>query len=92
MSPVSVRLSVGRLGEAEVGDPDVAVNVEQEVGRLDVAVKDTLAVGVIQCDGGFDADAGDATVELAVGVGGRRQRGGSSRRCRIVPRQFFGGD
>ena len=61
-------VGVGRLGQAEVGDPDVAVSVEQEVGRLDVAMKDALAVGVVQCKGDLDADAGDAEVELAVGV------------------------
>ena len=43
MSPVRVGPSLPfDLGQAEVGDPDLAVGVEQEVRRLDVAVQDTL--------------------------------------------------
>ena len=65
-SPVWVRSSpsVG-LGQAEVGDPDGARGVQQQVGRLDVAVQDALGVGVGQGLGRLHADAGDGT-----GVGG----------------------
>ena len=38
-----------RLGQAEVGDPDGPVEVEQQVRGLDVAVEDPLRVGVGQC-------------------------------------------
>ena len=53
-------VGLGRLGQAEVGHPDVAVVVQQEVRRLDVAVEDALAVGVLQRLGHLDADPGDA--------------------------------
>ncbi len=68
-------VGLGRLGQPEVGHPDVAVVVQQQVRRLDVAVQDALAIGVFQGLGDLDADAGDAAVELPVGVGRRRQLG-----------------
>ena len=45
-------------GEAEVGDPQHATLVEEEVGRLDVAVNDTALVGVGQALRGLDAEFG----------------------------------
>ena len=53
-------LAVARLRQAEVGDPDVALGVEQQVRWLDVAVEDSLAVGVGQRFGHLPADAGHA--------------------------------
>jgi hypothetical protein len=47
-------------GQAEVGDPEFAVGVEQQVGGLDVAVDDAQLVGVVQGFGGLDAQFGDA--------------------------------
>ncbi len=77
MSPVRVSPSEPfDLGQAEVGDPDVAGDVEQEVGRLDVAVQDPLLVGVGQGLGDLDADPGHRAVELRLG----RQR--QTPRCR----------
>ena len=38
--------AVEEAGQAEVGDPEVAGRVEQEVRRLDVAMEDAQAVGV----------------------------------------------
>jgi hypothetical protein len=35
-------------GQAEVGDPEAAVGVEQQVGRLDVTVDQAALVGVVQ--------------------------------------------
>jgi hypothetical protein len=49
-------LLVVRLGQAEVGDPDDAARVEQQVGRLDVAVDDPLDVRVGQGIGHLDTD------------------------------------
>ena len=57
MSPVRVELvAVLGLGQAEVGDPDLALGVEQQVGRLDVAVEDALLMSVFERLGHLDAD------------------------------------
>ena len=58
-----------QAGQAEVGDPGFAALVEQDVGRLHVAVEDAVLVGVVQALRNFDADLGDAA-EIALGVGG----------------------
>ena len=50
----------GHLGQAEVGDPHRAAHVQQQVGRLDVAVQDALLVGVFQGIGHLPADVGHA--------------------------------
>ena len=51
MPPDSVRPAadaVGRpLGQAEVGDVRPALAVDQDVGRLQVAVQDAVLVGVV---------------------------------------------
>ena len=80
MSPVCVRSSpsVVGLGQAEVGDPDVARVVQQQVGRLDVAVQDALAGGVGQGVGHLHADAGHALPVLAARLA-QRGRLGSAR-------------
>ena len=62
MSPVWVSGVAVGLGQAEVGDPDAALGVEQQVRRLDVAVDDPLAVGIGQGLGHLDADLGHAAV------------------------------
>ena len=51
--------------EAEVGDPELALQVEQQVRRLHVAVDDAVVVGVLQGFGRFFAEPGDAAEELA---------------------------
>ena len=48
------------LGQAEVGDPDDALGVQQQVRRLDVAVDDPPGVGVGQPLRRLSADLGDA--------------------------------
>ena len=64
------------MGQAGVGSmrarpksviQSFAGGVEQQVGRLDVAVEDAVLVGVVQGLGGLHAEAGDG----AVVVGGR---------------------
>ena len=80
MSPALVRSSlVGhRLGQAEVGDPDGPLDVQQQVRRLDVAVQDPLAVGVVQGLGHLEADPRDLLGEVPA----RLPTGSSSRRGR----------
>ena len=53
------------LGQAEVGDPDDPRVVEQQVGRLDVAVDDAAGVGVGQPLRRLAADLGHAPEELS---------------------------
>ena len=55
------------LRQAEVGDPDVASRVEQEVRRLDVAVDHPLAMRIRQRVGDLDADTGDLAIIAALG-------------------------
>ena len=54
-----VRLGPRRLGQgagqAEVGDAQPPVGVEEEVGRLDVPVDQAPSVGVVEPGGGLDA-------------------------------------
>ena len=58
------------LGEAEVGDPDDSVGVEQEVRRLDVAVDDPPRMRVRQPLRRLSADLGDAPEERLAAAGG----------------------
>ena len=48
------------LRQAEVGDPELAPVVHQQVGRLDVAVQDPALVGVVEGLGRLDAQPGHA--------------------------------
>ena len=62
-------VGVRGLGQAEVGDPDVPLGVEEEVAGLDVAVQDALVVRVVEGLGHLHAEAGDAAEEVPVGLG-----------------------
>jgi len=53
------------LGQTEVGDPDLIVEIDQDVGRFEVAVQDAVLVGIMHGLG----DAADVSGGLA-----RRQR------------------
>ena len=44
-------VAVEPLGQAEVGDVRLVVGVEQDVGRLEVAVQDAVVVGVVDWPG-----------------------------------------
>ena len=75
---VSVSVSVGVVRQPEVGDPDGAPLVEQDVRRLDVAVDDPLGVRVGQGLGRLEADPRRLAVVEPAGavagpVGGRRR-------------------
>ena len=53
----------GKPSQAKVGDPEGALRIDQEVSRLDVAMKDAQAMSVVQCVGGFDSQPGDVLAE-----------------------------
>ena len=74
MSPRGRQAVVFVLGQAEVGDPDHAGVVEQQVRRLDIAVDDAAGVGVGQPLRRLAADLRHAAEERrpAAGEGGRR--------------------
>ena len=73
MSPVWRRaFAPFQLGQTEVGDPHVAVHVEQKIRRLDVAVQHALPVSVGQ--GGSDLDAEPLRREVSRLGRGRKHR------------------
>jgi hypothetical protein len=71
------------LGQSEVGDPQCAVRVQEQVRRLDVAVQHALAVGVRQSLGRLKAELGNApevaSLRLAADAGLTRRRGSRGR-------------
>ena len=59
-------------GEAEVGHPELAVAVQEQIGGLDVAMDDAAFVGRLQGRRGLNPQANDRPNILAVA---RRPRG-----------------
>ncbi len=47
------------LGQAEIGDPQCTLMIEQQVGRLDIAMQDALSVRIGQRLGRLHAEPGD---------------------------------
>ena len=76
-----------QLRQPEVGDPDVAEGVQQQVRRLDVAMEDAAAVGVVQRVGDLGADpaATSRGNVLPLGPPPRRPRSLSPNRGRSSP-------
>ena len=54
----------------------VMTTLDQEVGRLDVAVEDAVLVGVVEGFGRLDAELGDGAEVVAGGESGERGEGG----------------
>ena len=71
------------LGQAEVGDPDLALSVQQQVGGLDVAVEDALLVGILQSLRHLDADPRHAAKILRLGLVGQLRSRARWRRVRV---------
>ena len=59
----------GDLGQAEVGDPELPAEVQQQVARLDVAVHDPRLMGVLERERRLPAQPGHA-VEIPAAVRG----------------------
>ena len=80
MSPVPVRLkSLGNRARPKSVIQTAPWRIDQEVGRLDVAMEDAQAMGVVQRIGRLDAQPGDVAAEGPVLMDrpdGRRRRDG----------------
>lgn len=79
------------LGQSEVGDPDLSVGVEQQIGRLDIAMDHAVFVRIGKSTGDLASDPGDPPESVAGFGFGRGQsqvegRGGVSavRRVRVA--------
>jgi hypothetical protein len=64
-----------QLRQSEVGDPDVSLGIEQEVGWLDVAVDNPLAVGVVKRVSDLGSQARDLAKIDRLGLAGKRAIG-----------------
>src|SRR5262245_23335518 len=51
-------------GQAEIGDPNVALRIEKEIRRLDIAMNDTHLMRVIQCLRCLNPDFGNSVKQL----------------------------
>ena len=51
---VSLRLPLDRLRQAEVGDVRIAVRVDEDVARLEVAMQDAALMGMMDRPGDLD--------------------------------------
>src|SRR5262249_41369187 len=58
---------VHRLGEPEVGDPDGALDVQEQVRRLDISMEKALIVGINERLRGLEPDARSLLHEVSAG-------------------------
>src|SRR5216684_360763 len=63
------------FGQSEVADPSLPFLIQQNVGRLDVAMNHSLLVGVHQGVGHLKSDAGHAAIVLGRARGAVERRG-----------------
>ena len=49
----------GKPRQSEIGDPERTIRVDQQVGRLDVAMEDAQTMGVVKCIGRLSTKSGD---------------------------------
>ena len=56
--------------QPEIRDPERTVGVDQEVGRLDVAMKDAEAMGMVECVGRLGPQPGGIAAEGPILVNG----------------------
>ena len=76
-------LAVLHVGQAEVGHPQLAAPVQQQVGRLDVAMDDAQLVGVVQRLGRLDAQLGHAAEVCPAAAGANVVSVDAGRRCGV---------
>src|SRR4029079_10563680 len=51
------------FGEPKISDPDGALSVEKEIGRLDIAMQHALTMSMIQSVGYLSSQAGHSAIE-----------------------------
>jgi hypothetical protein len=51
--------------QAEVGHPEFAGVIQEQIAGFDVAMEDAVLVGVVEGFGGLDAELGDGAVVVA---------------------------
>src|SRR5262249_22478383 len=63
-----------KTSQTEVGDPEVASGVDEEVSRFDIAVEDSQAMSVLERLGGLLTEPSDVTDQLAASLQRRSTR------------------
>ncbi len=63
--------SIRFVGQTEIGDPDSSLEVDQQIGRLDIAVQHAIRMRIRQRPGCLFADPRDALVKSHAGRNGQ---------------------